>query len=85
MTCVTTTLAAGPCATCGDYMHESHLSDGRIYCAEHCPVHGAEDREWGEFRKTEGEQCKTFIRRFDPAPRLQNFQRISHAIITYRE
>jgi MinD superfamily P-loop ATPase len=54
--CLVTSRASGPCHVCQAYQRTTHLCEGRIYCEAHCPAHGVDQREWGEFRKTEGEQ-----------------------------
>jgi hypothetical protein len=54
--CLITDRASGPCHICGEYQRTAHICDGKIYCKADCPAHGADQREWGEFQKTEGEQ-----------------------------
>ena len=59
--CLITDRAAGPCHVCREYQSTAHACDGKLYCEAHCPVHGADQREWGEFKKTEGEQMDLII------------------------
>lgn len=61
--CLTTSSAAGPCATCGELLVNGvHLVELKLYCAEHCPVHGSQATlEWdGEAVTVSGTQEALF-------------------------